>query len=352
MKELGFDKLYVKFSNLYCEYRSRKQFLKWLKSAKNLSEELFEVTPSEGGSFDVVLSFEEIKDVFPIMENSLPKYENDIKQVLLAIKEMGQLEVAKIWHEDDWGDGFVNTETEHTYNYKGKFTVKTLRKVRDYYSTSPETFSKHKIIEVKHVSTLPYNIEGLFANCYNLEKICTIDFKSVYNARGLFSRCTSLKSIPDDFKFNFTSYTKEQWEDEEFKDNYIESFEIDNMFYETGIENVPDGIFSSIQGEDFYGYITCNSMFYNTPIKEFNIQLPYRIGDCSYMFKNCTQLASIRSLWNDQYEYGIYLGKDSNYMGCLVSYTFENCTGIITIDGQPGTLDDVPNIWKDTYSNN
>lgn len=104
MKELSFDKLYVKFSNLYCEYRSRKQFLKWLKSSKNLSEELFEVTPSEGGSFDVVLSFEEIKDVFPIMENSLPKYENDIKQVLLAIKEMGQLEVAKIWHEDDWGD--------------------------------------------------------------------------------------------------------------------------------------------------------------------------------------------------------------------------------------------------------
>lgn len=108
MKELSFDKLYVKFSNLYCEYRSRKQFLKWLKSSKNLSEELFEVTPSEGGSFDdVVLSFEEIKDVFPIMENSLPKYENDIKQVLLAIKEMGQLEVAKIWHEDYWGDGFV-----------------------------------------------------------------------------------------------------------------------------------------------------------------------------------------------------------------------------------------------------
>lgn len=107
MKELSFDKLYVKFSNLYCEYRSRKQFLKWLKSAKNLSEELFEVTPSRGGSFDVVLSFEEIKDVFPIMENSLPKYENDIKQVLLAIKEMGQLEVAKIWHEYDLGDGFV-----------------------------------------------------------------------------------------------------------------------------------------------------------------------------------------------------------------------------------------------------
>lgn len=107
MKELGFDKLYVKFSNLYCEYRSRKQFLKWLKSAKNLSEELFEVTPSGGGSFDVVLSFEEIKDLFPIIENSLPKYENDIKQVLLAIKEMGQLEVAKIWHEDDWGVGFV-----------------------------------------------------------------------------------------------------------------------------------------------------------------------------------------------------------------------------------------------------
>lgn len=107
MKELSFDKLYVKFSNLYCEYRSRKQFLKWLKSSKNLSEELFEVTPSKGNSFDVVLSFEEIKDVFPIMENSLPKYENDIKQVLLAIKEMGQLEVAKIWHEDDWGDGFV-----------------------------------------------------------------------------------------------------------------------------------------------------------------------------------------------------------------------------------------------------
>ena len=108
MKELGFDKLYVKFSNLYCEYRSRKQFLKWLKTAKNPSEKLFEVKPSEGVAFDVLLTFEEVKDLFPIMEKSLPKYENDIKQVLLAIKEIGQLEAAKIWHEDDWGDSFVD----------------------------------------------------------------------------------------------------------------------------------------------------------------------------------------------------------------------------------------------------
>ena len=107
MKELGFDKLYVKFSNLYCEYRSRKKFLKWLKTAKNPSEKLFEVKPSEGVAFDVLLTFEEVKDLFPIMEKSLPKYENDIKQVLLAIKEIGQLEAAKIWHEDDWGDSFV-----------------------------------------------------------------------------------------------------------------------------------------------------------------------------------------------------------------------------------------------------
>lgn len=107
MKELGFDKLYVKFSNLYCEYRSRKQFLKWLKTAKNPSEKLFEVKPSEGVAFDVLLTFEEVKDLFPIMEKSLPKYENDIKQVLLAIKEIGQLEAAKIWHEDDWGDRFA-----------------------------------------------------------------------------------------------------------------------------------------------------------------------------------------------------------------------------------------------------
>lgn len=107
MKELGFDKLYVKFSNLYCEYRSRKQFLKWLKTAKNPSEKLFEVKPSEGGAFDVLLTFEEVKDLFPIMEKSLPKYENDIKQVLLAIKEIGQLKAAKIWHEDDWGDRFA-----------------------------------------------------------------------------------------------------------------------------------------------------------------------------------------------------------------------------------------------------
>lgn len=108
MKELGFDKLYVKFSNLYYEYCSRKEFLKWLKTAKNPSEMLFEVKPSEGGAFDVLLTFEEVKDLFPIMEKSLPKYENDMKQVLLTIKEMGQLEVAKSWHEDDWGDSFVD----------------------------------------------------------------------------------------------------------------------------------------------------------------------------------------------------------------------------------------------------
>lgn len=115
MKELGFDKLYVKFSNLYCEYRSRKQFLKWLKTAKNPFEKLFEVKPSEGGEFDVLLTFEEVKDLFQIMEKSLPKYENDIKQVLLAINEMGQLEVAKIWHEDDWGDSFVEDFCKTNY---------------------------------------------------------------------------------------------------------------------------------------------------------------------------------------------------------------------------------------------
>lgn len=107
MKELDFDKLYVKFSNLYCEYRSRKQFLKWLKTVKNPSEKLFEVKPSECGAFDVLLNFEEVKDLLQIIEKSLPKYENDIKQVLLAIKEIGQLEAAKIWHKDDWSDSFV-----------------------------------------------------------------------------------------------------------------------------------------------------------------------------------------------------------------------------------------------------
>lgn len=34
MKELSFDKLYVKFSNLYCEYRSRKAILEVVEILK------------------------------------------------------------------------------------------------------------------------------------------------------------------------------------------------------------------------------------------------------------------------------------------------------------------------------
>lgn len=107
MKELSFDKLYVKFSNLYCEYRSRKKFLEWVKNVKNPSEKFIELTPSEGGDFDVMLSLEEIKALYPVLESSLPSYENHMKQVIETIKEMGQLETAKEWHEDDWDNDFV-----------------------------------------------------------------------------------------------------------------------------------------------------------------------------------------------------------------------------------------------------
>ena len=77
MKELSFDKLYVKFSNLYCEYRSRKQFLKWLKSSKNLSEELFEVTPSEGNAL-FCQGMEENEDAFYFISMPINCDENEL----------------------------------------------------------------------------------------------------------------------------------------------------------------------------------------------------------------------------------------------------------------------------------
>lgn len=107
MKELSFDKLYVKFSNLYCEYRSRKKFLELAENVKNPSKEFIELTPSDGGEFDVMLSLEEVNSLFPILESSLSKYESNMKQILELIKEIGQLEAAKEWHEDDWGNDFV-----------------------------------------------------------------------------------------------------------------------------------------------------------------------------------------------------------------------------------------------------
>ena len=79
MKELSFDKLYVKFSNLYCEYRSRKQFLKWLKSSKNLSEELFEVTPSEGNAL-FCQGMEEIEDAFYFISMPINCDESKLKE--------------------------------------------------------------------------------------------------------------------------------------------------------------------------------------------------------------------------------------------------------------------------------
>lgn len=107
MKELSFDKLYVKFSNLYCEYRSRKKLLELVKAIKNPSEEFVELTSSKGGEFDITLSLEETASLLPALESSISKYESNMKKILVLIKERGQLEAAKEWHDDDWGNNFV-----------------------------------------------------------------------------------------------------------------------------------------------------------------------------------------------------------------------------------------------------
>lgn len=107
MKEIRFDKLYVKFSNLYCEYRSRKNFLEWMKSAKEKNDDFVELTPSEGANFDIELSLKEARVIVPVVEKSIAELEMLMVGVLNGMKNMGQLDTAKAWHNDDWGNNFV-----------------------------------------------------------------------------------------------------------------------------------------------------------------------------------------------------------------------------------------------------
>ena len=54
----------------------------------------------------------------------------------------------------------------------------------------------------------------------------------------------------------------------------------------------------------------------------------------SQMFRNCTALTSVVSNWNKTYTNDI-----------STSRCYEGCTSINTIDGNPGTLDNIPTTW-------
>ena len=64
------------------------------------------------------------------------------------------------------------------------------------------------------------------------------------------------------------------------------------------------------------------------------IELPLSVTSCSQMFRGCTALTSVVSNWNKTYTNKI-----------TTSRCYEGCTSINTIDGNPGTLDNIPTTW-------
>ena len=64
------------------------------------------------------------------------------------------------------------------------------------------------------------------------------------------------------------------------------------------------------------------------------IELPLSVTSCGQMFKGCTALTSVVSNWNKTYTNKITTTK-----------CYSGCTSINTIDGNPGTLDNIPTTW-------
>ena len=74
-------------------------------------------------------------------------------------------------------------------------------------------------------------------------------------------------------------------------------------------------------------------MFYHASILHAPM-LPNTTTDCRYMFYNCSSMISTPSNWSNDY-----------LTTPISDYCYTGCTGITTIDGQPGILDEIPVKW-------
>ena len=75
-------------------------------------------------------------------------------------------------------------------------------------------------------------------------------------------------------------------------------------------------------------------MFSNCTAFNKPIELPLSVTNCTKMFYRCTALTSVVSNWNKIYTNTI-----------TTTNCYSGCNSINTIDGNPGTLDNIPTVW-------
>lgn len=100
----------------------------------------------------------------------------------------------------DWGDNTADKRTEHTYDYRGTYTVKTkyvLNTVDDN-GRGCQILSGSKIIRCDGINKRITNGSYLFSGCSNLESVNLsniINYGYLSKSDNMFRECKSLKSI-------------------------------------------------------------------------------------------------------------------------------------------------------------
>ena len=175
------------------------------------------------------------------------------------------------------------------------------------------------------------------ANAYGYSKCvieCNkiIDFETTKNENFLmyyFKNCTNLTKFNCEIPNGYTNISHMFYGCTSFNQPITlpESVSLcTQTFYECKSFNQPITIHE--------GITYCSHMFYGCTSFNQPIELPSSMIYCGYMFANCKALTSVVSNWNKTYK------KSITPTNCYIT-----CTAINTIDGQPGTLDDIPTTW-------
>ena len=262
-----------------------------------------------------------------VVDLSLRKGKPNNTQFALILNDYMDSEVDVDYKKVDWGDGAVTYGVDgHEYKDNGIYTIK----FGCYYSTRLNEEYVPCIIKLNRLNDIGYtSLEDLFNGCTNLTSDREIVIpKKVTSIRNMFKGCTNFngKVILQNGITNCTSA---------FEDCTSFNQPITIPSTATACMSMFEGCTSFNQPIELPLSVTnCLSMFKNCTAFNQPIELPLSVTDCSQMFRGCTALTSVISNWNKTYTKSI---KTTNcYLGC---------TSIDTIDGNPGTLDNIPTTW-------
>lgn len=204
--------------------------------------------------------------------------------------------------------------------------------------------------------------QNMFRNCKSLVNcdLTNLDTSQSKRFESMFFGCQSLTSAPVKYipKNNlFTTMYYQCYKIPDFDNLYIDVNTVSNgTLWNLDCKGCKSARNVTLKSKTYFGKWPSNSgtlpiesfegltigeevtdisqMFqYNTALKE-DIKIPAHIKNAESAFEGCTGMTAIHANWNNTYTNGI------SATNCYL-----NCKGITSIDGSPGTLENVPVAW-------